>query len=355
VVIDDANSRMVGKPEVIQRRGGAKPIWTLARNVVTLVIATCMESDQTTIYVVDPPNDESDPDRAGPFDLERVSEKIGERKWRITDLEKFSNRLQQAKDSQLLKWAGQFGRASEIDREILPVEHQLVLPDIDLQSGKIKSATFLGYTSLFFPEMGSSKLMVFKGVEADLLHRTLEGSLKRKDLARTIQNQLAEYKLHPDSPYESISTGGTCNRPQRCHSDLVNVNSAKRAFGRPPSYWPFCRSALGSPHDPLRGGFLPAEVWAGAILSETTKVLLAEDDPHFIRYLVVLLDQMNCEIAVEHNGEDAIRRAATFQPDVAFVGFVMPGIAGSANGIGLQKVSPHTRTSSVIFSNPISG
>ena len=31
VVIDDANPRMVGKPEVIQRRGGAKPIWTLAR------------------------------------------------------------------------------------------------------------------------------------------------------------------------------------------------------------------------------------------------------------------------------------------------------------------------------------
>lgn len=31
VVIDDANFRMVGKPEVIQRRGGAKPIWTLAR------------------------------------------------------------------------------------------------------------------------------------------------------------------------------------------------------------------------------------------------------------------------------------------------------------------------------------
>jgi hypothetical protein len=28
VVIDDANSRMVDKPEVIQRRGGAKPIST---------------------------------------------------------------------------------------------------------------------------------------------------------------------------------------------------------------------------------------------------------------------------------------------------------------------------------------
>lgn len=85
------------------------------------------------------------------------------------------------------------------------------------------------------------------------------------------------------------------------------------------------------------------QVWRGAILSETTKVLLAEDEPSLCRYLVTLLDQMNCEIAVEHDGEDAIRRAATFQPDVALVGFVMPGIDGSATGIGLLKVSPHTK------------
>jgi CheY-like chemotaxis protein len=96
-------------------------------------------------------------------------------------------------------------------------------------------------------------------------------------------------------------------------------------------------------HDPLRGGFLPAEVWGGAILSETTKVLLAEDEPNFVRYLVALLEQMSCEIAIERNGEDAIRRAATFQPDVALVGFVMPGMDGSATGIGLLRVSPHTK------------
>src|SRR5271169_420360 len=70
------------------------------------------------------------------------------------------------------------------------------------------------------------------------------------------------------------------------------------------------------------------------------KVLLAEDDPNFVRYLVALLEQMNCEIAVEHNGEDAIRRSATFQPDIALIGFVMPGLDGSATGIGLQNVSP---------------
>jgi len=60
------------------------------------------------------------------------------------------------------------------------------------------------------------------------------------------------------------------------------------------------------------------------------------------RYLVALLGQKDCEIAVEHNGEDAIRRAASFQPDVALIGFVMPGMDGSTTGVGLLKVSPRT-------------
>ncbi len=77
-------------------------------------------------------------------------------------------------------------------------------------------------------------------------------------------------------------------------------------------------------------------------MHQTRKILIAEDDPHLCRYIVALLDQRNCEIAVEHNGEDAIRRAASFQPDVALVGFVMPGMDGSTTGVGLLKVSPDT-------------
>ena len=77
-------------------------------------------------------------------------------------------------------------------------------------------------------------------------------------------------------------------------------------------------------------------------MHQTHKILIAKDDPHLCRYLVALLDQRNCEIAVEHNGEDAIRRAASFQPDVALIGFVMPGIDGSTTGVGLLKVSPLT-------------
>ena len=63
------------------------------------------------------------------------------------------------------------------------------------------------------------------------------------------------------------------------------------------------------------------------------------------------MDDMNCEIAVEHNGEDAIQRAATYQPDIGFIGYVMPGLDGSATGIGLLKVSPHTKV--VFIAEPV--
>src|ERR1700719_681351 len=75
----------------------------------------------------------------------------------------------------------------------------------------------------------------------------------------------------------------------------------------------------------------------GGSMHQTRKILIAEDEPSLCRYLVALLDQKNCEIAVEHNGEDAIRRAASFQPDVALIGFVMPRIDGSTTGVGLLK------------------
>lgn len=86
-------------------------------------------------------------------------------------------------------------------------------------------------------------------------------------------------------------------------------------------------------------------------MRQTLKVLIGEDDPNFCRYLVALLEQMNCEIAVEHNGEDTIRRAITFQPHLALVGYVMPGLDGSATGIGLLKESPHTKV--VFMAEPV--
>jgi CheY-like chemotaxis protein len=68
------------------------------------------------------------------------------------------------------------------------------------------------------------------------------------------------------------------------------------------------------------------------------KILVAEDDPSLAHYYVILLGQWNCETVVEHTGKDAIQRAATFQPDIALLGVVMPKMSGVEAGIKLLEI-----------------
>jgi CheY-like chemotaxis protein len=73
------------------------------------------------------------------------------------------------------------------------------------------------------------------------------------------------------------------------------------------------------------------------------KVLVAEDNPNLARYYEVLLSQWNFETVVEHAGTDAIRRAATFRPNVALLGVVMPEIGGVEAAIKLLEICPGTK------------
>ena len=50
------------------------------------------------------------------------------------------------------------------------------------------------------------------------------------------------------------------------------------------------------------------------------KIVIAEGDHNLAHYYETLLSQWDCETVVEHRGTDAIRRAATFRPDVALLG-----------------------------------
>ena len=81
------------------------------------------------------------------------------------------------------------------------------------------------------------------------------------------------------------------------------------------------------------------------------KVLVAEDSPNLARYYEMLLRQWNCETVVEHTGTDAIRRAATFRPDVALLGVVMPAMGGIEAAIKLLEICPGTK--SVLVTEPV--
>src|SRR5271169_1558412 len=73
------------------------------------------------------------------------------------------------------------------------------------------------------------------------------------------------------------------------------------------------------------------------------KILVAEDDRLLAQYYVTLLSEWDCETVVEHRGADAIRRAATFRPDVALLGVVIPEMGGVEAAIKLLEICPGTK------------
>jgi CheY-like chemotaxis protein len=73
------------------------------------------------------------------------------------------------------------------------------------------------------------------------------------------------------------------------------------------------------------------------------KVLVAEDEPALAQFYVTLLRHWNCETVVAHTGTDAVRRAATFRPDVALLGVIMPDMGGVEAGIKLLEICPATK------------
>jgi DNA-binding response OmpR family regulator len=87
-------------------------------------------------------------------------------------------------------------------------------------------------------------------------------------------------------------------------------------------------------------------------MSNRLKILLAEDEPSLSRYIEMLLSKWDCDIVVEQTAERAIRRAATFKPDIALLGFITPGMNGAKAGIELLKDSPETRIVLTVESVP---
>lgn len=88
-----------------------------------------------------------------------------------------------------------------------------------------------------------------------------------------------------------------------------------------------------------------------AVTRQVTKILLAEDEPSMRRYIQMIMSRWDCELAVEPSGADAIRRAATFKPDVALIGYCTPGMDGAQAGINLLLVSPETQI--VLWNEPV--
>lgn len=178
-----------------------------ARTVVTLVVATYLAQDRTTVFVLDPPNDNSSDSHS---ESEKVSERTGKRSWRITNVKEFELRARLSRESELLKWAGQFSQALERDRLLTHREAVPSLPNFELEVRKTNIAAYRGYSFSLFPELDRPALKVFTGVEDELLARITEASPELHRAAAAIQNRVSEHAIDRASPYESLSRDGTC-------------------------------------------------------------------------------------------------------------------------------------------------
>ena len=81
------------------------------------------------------------------------------------------------------------------------------------------------------------------------------------------------------------------------------------------------------------------------------KVLVCDDEPAVADLIAETLGGEDCETAIEYSGIDAVYRAATFRPDVALIGFVMPQMDGVEAGVSLLKISPKTKI--VLITEPV--
>jgi len=62
--------------------------------------------------------------------------------------------------------------------------------------------------------------------------------------------------------------------------------------------------------------------------SQTTKVLIVEDDPDFAESLMIALGVRNCDVDIARTGEEAINKFRTLCYDIAFMDIKLPGKNG---------------------------
>jgi len=183
------------------------------RQVVTLVVATCLLDDGTDIFVLDPPPDGPDDDHPDKESSERVSERTGKRTWRIRNLDAFRERTVIAEESNLLKWAGQYQTATLRDRRLERIQPELLaMPNAPLETKRTNFGDFLGMEQPLFPDLGARNLRIFTGVDQELLESLIQERPRGEPGARPVERQGRLNRQPPDylPANMSVSRSGSC-------------------------------------------------------------------------------------------------------------------------------------------------
>ena len=178
-----------------------------ARHGGSFVIATCLSATGTTLFLIDPPNRENEKSKCQ-FTGDEVSERAGERRWKITNVEAFEKRNRIAKAAQILQWAGQNRQALDAAEQLEPFKRTVEPPDVPMVTREIGGVEFRGQSVNLFPEL-SADLHVFMGVERELLSAAEEDGEVPFDTAHIVADRSIGIRDRTE-PTASVSADGTC-------------------------------------------------------------------------------------------------------------------------------------------------
>jgi DNA-binding response OmpR family regulator len=77
--------------------------------------------------------------------------------------------------------------------------------------------------------------------------------------------------------------------------------------------------------------------------TQPAKVLVVDDERHIARFLEFVLKKAGYEVAVAHNGEQALAAVDGFEPDAVLLDLVLPGISGLEVVTRLRSDRKHAR------------
>jgi hypothetical protein len=183
------------------------------RQVQRFVVATLLQATNTTVFVIDPEDDETPEEREKRIIAEHskaTSEKLSENVYLIPDPERFEEKTADARSAQLLNWAGQYRSAAAVEERIeIAPRARIILEDQPIATREVGDLRFDGFRVPLFPELGVPTLNLFVGVEHDILETAKRDQANARAAVGDRRARLVGLQEAHDTGRVSIGPSGT--------------------------------------------------------------------------------------------------------------------------------------------------
>ena len=183
------------------------------RQVQRFVVATLLQTTNTTVFVIDPEDDETPEEREKRIIAEHskaTSERLSENVYFIPDPEQFEEKTTVARSAQLLNWAGQYQSAAAVEERIeIAPRARIILEDRPIATREVGDLRFDGFRVPLFPELGVPTLNLFVGVEHEVLETAKRNHANVRAAVGDRRTRLLGLQEANDTGRVSIGPSGT--------------------------------------------------------------------------------------------------------------------------------------------------